>query len=48
MIWKLMMDIHKLLDLPDSAAAEILTLDFGAANQAQSQGSLAVAVQERL
>ena len=28
------MDIHKLLDLPDSAATEILTLDFGAANEA--------------
>jgi len=37
MIWKLMMDIHKLLDLPDSAAAEILTLDFGAANQVEHE-----------
>lgn len=37
LIWKLMMDIHKLLDLPDSAANEILTLDFGAANEVERE-----------
>ncbi|CAJ1379337.1 unnamed protein product [Effrenium voratum] len=36
-VWKLMVDIHKLLDLPDSAADRTLTLEFGSAAQVERE-----------